>query len=207
MPLELAGHAQMNAPDTAGLEGVGVMEGGHQIFATTGPFADALPLEAIAERIDSSRAGHSPFPKYFNLLNHKRVKTARQSPANRLNFRKFRQDSGGLEFGHREVVGVDATVGALQAVVVDLFKADHNGVADSGGVNGRHLAHFVEPERLRALDAHHVTAGDRHRCAGTRLHAERIAVPPIQGLSDTQCRPALDGRVVCRGSIQPSVRC
>ena len=39
------------------------------------------------------------------------------------------------------------------------------------------------------------------------MHAERIAVSPVQGLSDTQCRPALEERVVCRGSIQPSVRC
>ena len=41
------------------------------------------------------------------------------------------RDSDRLEFVEREVVGVDAAVRALNAVVVDLFKANHNRVADA----------------------------------------------------------------------------
>ena len=41
-PLELAGHAQVHAPDTTGSIGVRMMERGHQIFAATRPFADGL---------------------------------------------------------------------------------------------------------------------------------------------------------------------
>ena len=71
--------------------------------------------------------------------------------------------SGRLEYGLGEVVGVDATINALQAAVVDLFEANDNGVADSRGVDGGYGANFVAPVGLRTLDAHLGAAGDRHR--------------------------------------------
>jgi hypothetical protein len=73
--------------------------------------------------------------------------------------------SGLLELALGEIVGVDAAFGAAIAVVVHLLKAHHHGVADAGGVDRGDGADFVEPVRLRALDAHFVAAGDGHRCA------------------------------------------
>ena len=73
--------------------------------------------------------------------------------------------SGQLELGFGEVVGVDATVCAVDAVVVDLVETDDNGIADAGRVDGSDGADFVEPVGLRTLDAHLGAAGDRHRWA------------------------------------------
>ena len=73
--------------------------------------------------------------------------------------------SGRLEFRFSEIVGVDATVNALQAAVIDFLEANDNGVADSGGVDGGNGANFVEPVGLWTLDAHLGAAGDRHRWA------------------------------------------
>jgi len=82
--------------------------------------------------------------------------------------------SGLFQFALGEVIGVDATIGTAEAVVIDFVEADDNRVADAGGVDGGDRSDFVEPLGLRALDAHLVTAGDGHRCAeGGWLSVER----------------------------------
>ena len=78
--------------------------------------------------------------------------------------------SGRLEFRFSEIVGVDATVNALQAAVIDFLEANDNGVADSRGVDGGNGANFVEPVGLWTLDAHLGAAGDRHRWALRRCN-------------------------------------
>jgi len=99
------------------------------------------------------------------------------------------RDSGRLEFVERKVVGVDATVCALEAVVVDLFEPNHNRITDARSVDRGDFADIVEPEGLRALDPHHVTAGDRHRFVGTK---STLSVSPglsLEVCCVTQCRP------------------
>ena len=73
--------------------------------------------------------------------------------------------SGQLELSFCEVVGVDAAVDTLHAVVVDLLETNDDRVSDAGGVNRGDGADFVEPVGLRTLDAHLGAAGDRHRWA------------------------------------------
>ena len=91
MPLELTGHAQVHPPVTTGLTGLSVMQLSHQILAPAAPLADVPALQSSAETLGSTWACNRPFSQDLKVLNHKGLKTGRQSPTNRLNFRKFRQ--------------------------------------------------------------------------------------------------------------------
>lgn len=93
VPLELAGHAQMHSPAATGLAGAGIQQLGHQVFAASTPLANGLTGKTTAKSCRAPRAGHSTLTEDFGLLNNKRLKTVRQSPTNRFNFRKFRQES------------------------------------------------------------------------------------------------------------------
>ena len=86
MPLELAGHTQMNAPNTA----FGLKEG-HQIFPSSLPAPNRCAAEARNKVIGTTRAGNGPLSADFNLHNFEVDKTVCQSPADRLDFREFRQ--------------------------------------------------------------------------------------------------------------------
>ena len=86
MPLELAGHAQMNTPNTAfGLQGC------HQIFPSALPLPHCHAAEASHEVFGTTRAGNRPCSADFNLRNFEVDKTVCQSPTDRLEFREFRQ--------------------------------------------------------------------------------------------------------------------
>ena len=86
MPLELPGHAQMNTPKTAfGLKGC------HQIFPSALPLPHRRSAEASHKGLGTTRAGNRPWSADFNLRNFEVDKTVCQSPADRLDFRKFRQ--------------------------------------------------------------------------------------------------------------------
>ena len=86
MPLELAGHAQMNTPKAALW-----FEGSHQVFPTALPGANSCAAEACNKIFSTSRAGNGPWPADFNLCNFEVDKTVCQSPTDRLDFREFRQ--------------------------------------------------------------------------------------------------------------------
>ena len=93
MPLELAGHAQVHTPAPTGLACAGIQELGNQIFAASPPLANGLACKTTAKSCRAPGACHGSLTEDFGLLNDKRLKTVRQSPTNRLNFRKFRQES------------------------------------------------------------------------------------------------------------------
>ena len=93
MPLELSGHAQMHSPAPTGLSGVGMQQLSDQIFAASSPVANRLTSKPPAKGCRTPGAGHSSLAEDFGLLDDKRLKTARQSPTNRLDFRKFRQET------------------------------------------------------------------------------------------------------------------
>ena len=91
MPLELACHPQMDAPNAIAVSRLRVVQLRHEVFASTPPLANFLPLQSKAQPLGTSRTCDCPITEDFNVVNDKRLKTARQAPANRLYFRKFRQ--------------------------------------------------------------------------------------------------------------------
>ena len=91
MPLELACHAQMDAPNAITGSRLRLVQLCHEVFPSTAPLANFLPLQSKAQSMGSPRTGDCPITEDINVVNDKRLKTARQSPANRLYFREFRQ--------------------------------------------------------------------------------------------------------------------
>ena len=83
----------MYSPATIGLSGAGMQQLGDQIFTASPPLANGLACKTTAKGCRTPRAGHSPLTEDFSLLDDKRLKTASQSSTNRLNFRKFRQET------------------------------------------------------------------------------------------------------------------
>lgn len=91
MPLELASHAQMDAPNAIAVSRLRVVQLRHEVLPSTAPLANFLSLQSKAQPLGTSRTCDCPITEDFNVVNDKRLKTARQAPANRLYFRKFRQ--------------------------------------------------------------------------------------------------------------------
>ena len=91
MPLELASHAQMNAPYPVAGSRLRLVQLRHEVFPSTAPMPHFLPLQSKTKSMGSPWTGDCPITEDINVVNDKRLKTARQSPANRLYFREFRQ--------------------------------------------------------------------------------------------------------------------
>ena len=83
----------MHSPATIGLSSARMQQLGDQIFTASPPLANGLACKTTAKSCRAPRAGYGTLTEDFGLLNNKRLKTVRQSPTNRLNFRKFRQES------------------------------------------------------------------------------------------------------------------
>ena len=83
----------MHSPVTTGLTSAGMLQLGNQVFAASLPVTNDLACKPTTKSNRASRARHCSLPEDFCLLNDKGLKTARQAPANRLNFRKFRQET------------------------------------------------------------------------------------------------------------------
>ena len=86
MPLELARHPQMNAPDTAMR-----IQGCHEVFAPALPLAHCFATETLDKGLRASWACNGSRSTDLNLCNFEVDKTICQSPADRLDFREFRQ--------------------------------------------------------------------------------------------------------------------
>ena len=86
MPLELASHPQMNAPDTA----MGI-QGCHEVFAPALPLAHRFATETVDQGVRASWARYGSRSADLNLCNFEVDKTVCQSPTDRLDFREFRQ--------------------------------------------------------------------------------------------------------------------
>ena len=86
MPLKLPCHAQVDPP------GAEVwLQFCHQIFPAPSPLTDDSAREACTKTFRTTRTGNGTGSTNVDSCDFKTLKTVRQSPANRLNFRKFRQ--------------------------------------------------------------------------------------------------------------------